>query len=480
VDVDGVSNTIYIDDPHYCCTSCGLPGTESTLAITNDLGLIRSIVGSTAATVKNVNLNDALIDTDNEIDNIGAIVGRVAIDGADFTFENNILGEVKIDVNGDNVGGMIGSLEAKAINIEGNINIATATNKSGGYVKSDKGYVGGLVGNAVASDKATLKNNTVNMKDNVEAGEGYAAGMIGSLTATAVEGVTNTVNVKDITAEDAYAAGLFGYMETTTGFAVLTASNVTAANIATGDLYAAGLVGQSNTKTGVALHNSTVEVKTALAAENGQLGGLIGNAATGAVTVNQDATANQNTTVNVAKMSGAYAAGGILGSNDTGVALTVYTGSKTTDPKWTNQVNVTVSEYENTKSAIFYTFADAYKYGSMQDVIGLQQAAVTIYENKLTVSGALDDAAKKAVHYDAHLDAGHTSLAAELYWGDNNGYVGYGHTGTYTISTAADYTGGSLVPKEVEGGYNYFQILSSQGVWPHVRSMIRKEAQTVG
>ena len=450
VDVDGTSSTIYIDDPHYCCTSCGLPGTESTLAITDDLGLIRSIVGTTAATVKNVNLNDVLIATDNKINNIGAIVGRVAIDGKDFTFENNVLGEVKIDVNGDNVGGMIGSLSANAITLKNNNNTSTAAGKTGGYVKSDKGYVGGLVGSAVAADAVTLENNKVALKDNVEAGEGYAAGLIGSLEATkAVTATNNTVNVKDITAAGSYAAGAIAYLKSDDK-AVFTGTNVKACNIASGNLYAGGLIGQSES-TGTALNNSTVEITTALAAENGQLGGLIGNAAKGDVTVNTTDTKNQNTTITIAKLQGGYAAGGILGSNNTGVALTVTTNHGGTGlSAWTNQVNVTASAYESTKSASDYTFAEAYKYGTMQDVIGYKQGNVTILNDRLTVSGALTDDAKKAVHYDAHLDTAHTSLAEELYWGDNNGYVGFGYTGNYTLNNAT-------VPSEVEGGYNYFK-----------------------
>lgn len=457
IDADGSSNTIYIDDPHYCCTSCGLPGTETTLTITDDLGLIRSIKNTATAKVTRVNLNDAYIVTENEIDNIGAIVGDVEITG-DFTFTDNALGEVKIDVNGDNVGGMIGNLSAAKLTITGNN--STNSKNDGGYVISDKGYVGGLIGNAVATDAVSLSNNTVVMQNNVEAGEGYAAGLVGSLEGSAaINANKNKVDVAEITAEEKYAAGLIGYMEGGAA-AILDGSNVKAQTVSTGDKYAGGLIGQAlvPAANGIYLRNSTVAITTELAAEEGEVGGLVGNALKAKkLVVNNNTATDQNTTVTVAKLSGAYAAGGILGSNSTAAPLTVYTGHKTGTGAWTNQVNVTVTAYNNTKDATYFVGGDRYKYGTMQDVIGYKQSAVTIFNDKLTVSGNLNDAAKKAVFYDAHVDDVHTTTAGEFYWGDTKGYVGFGYTGQYTLSSEADYTGGSPVLPEQENGYDYFK-----------------------
>lgn len=405
-----------------------------------------------------MNLNDVYINSTAAIDNIGAIVGRVEVTGT-FDFNNNALGEVKIDVNGNNVGGMIGKVKAAKLTV--NNNNSTNNKNDGGYVISDKDYVGGLIGNAESTDAVTMNGNTVVMQNNVEAGKGYADGMIGSLKAAkAINANDNTVNIAEITAVEKYAAGLVGKMESTGGAAIFDGSDVTVKTVSTDDKYAGGLIGQAKVPTanGIYLRNSTVAITTELAAEEGEVGGLLGNAQQAVrVAVNNNTTVDQTTTVKIAKLTGAYAAGGILGSNNTSVPLIVYTGHSDAAPIFTNAVDVTVTAYNNPKDATYFKGGDRYKYGTMQDVIGFKQANVTIYNDKLTVSGNLTDAAKKAVFYDAHVDGLHTTTAGEYYWGDTKGYVGFGYTGVYTLSDAANYTGGAPVLSEQENGYNYFK-----------------------
>ena len=458
-----------IDDPHYCCTSCGGPA-KAHIPMGDDLGLIRSIITTSGtATVKNVNLNDVLIKvekkvkaiTDKEaINNIGSIVGNVSITG-DFTFTDNALGEVKIIGNGEKVGGMIGSLVADGgkLTIEGNT--SKSTKKTGGYVKSDFDYVGGLIGYAEGA-AVKLNNNLVKMQDNVEAGKGYAAGMIGSLKSTDIlRASNNEVEIQEITAVESYAAGLVGNLDIAKS-AIFSKSKVTAMNISTGDMYAGGLIGQAQTGTSnLALRDSKVKVTTELAAENGQVGGLLGNIKkAGTVKINQDdITADHATTVELAKLTGAYAAGGILGSSDSGIKFILYTGHTTGTGAKTNSVTVKVTDYFNPKSATYYTGSDAYKYGTMQSIIGFKQGDVTIFTDKLTAENNLTDAKKKAVFYQAHPDAHHTTQPGEYYWGDTNNYVGFGDTGKYYLNASANFdtSANELQLSEQEDGYNYFK-----------------------
>jgi len=248
----GKKNTdvIYVDDPHFCCTSCGRPQVaetvESQLALTGNLGLIRSIKEEGDAMVEKVNLNDVMLSTTASIDSIGSIIGQVDTTG-DFTFENNKVGEVKIDVNGNYVGGMIGTVKANAITATNNT--VLSTKNDGGYVKSDKAYVGGMIGFAETTDGAArFESNSITMKNDIEATGGYAAGMIGSMKSSdVVVTKVSKVAVKDIISGDSYAAGLIGYLETGADMnASIQTSNVAANNVTVENQFAAGLIGQTN------------------------------------------------------------------------------------------------------------------------------------------------------------------------------------------------------------------------------------------
>ncbi len=158
---------IYIADPHLCCTSCGWKLDDHVLKTTEDdkdvevtaFGLIRTINNTTSATVKNVNLNDVDLQTTKSINNIGSLVGA-AVSGT-VTFTDNYVGRLKIDVAGDHVGGMIGFVNAtKRLVFDGENEVNGTTGQSG-YIKTAKGYVGGLIGalNVKGTDKVKIKKS---------------------------------------------------------------------------------------------------------------------------------------------------------------------------------------------------------------------------------------------------------------------------------------------------------------------------------
>lgn len=150
-------------DPHHCCTSCG-PARKMNL--TENLGLFRSIINDNSV-VKNIDLNDVYLKTDAPIDHIGSIVGYVDNEKAEFS--NNIIGEVKIDVNGHGVGGMAGAIETGELIANNNRVSGVGDEKyqplSSGYVISKKSFVGGLIGMAEVDGPVTVSATTILFKD---------------------------------------------------------------------------------------------------------------------------------------------------------------------------------------------------------------------------------------------------------------------------------------------------------------------------
>ena len=457
---DETETVIYVDDPHFCCTSCGRPEVAGTttdqLALNANLGLIRSIKEEGTAKVEKVNLNDVMLVTASAIDFIGSIVGQVDITGA-FTFENNQVGEVKIDVNGDCVGGMIGAVKAESISATSNTLLSTKND--GGYVISDKAYVGGLIGKSETTGTTTLNKNSVTLQFDIEADGGYAGGLIGSMNSAKEASLLNSgVAVEDIISGASYAAGLVGYAkggeDAKFGYLTVVANSITAVQE-----FAAGVVGQAevaDAKTTI-VNFVNVDVDDQIKATEGFVGGLIGQSATGNVRIGQaNPSKNNDNAVEVGKLAGSQSVGGVIGNNKAGSTVQILAPSKTANDETTTlSIDVNIADYENTypgrdAAQHFTTTSDLIYYGTMQDLVGLMQDDVTIVDTNLTVSGALTDAKKKAVLYDLHSDFQHDTTTGELYWGDNNGYVGYSQNGNYTLN-------GTTFVGEQQGQYNYYK-----------------------
>lgn len=501
---------IYILDPHFCCTTCGwnigtgkyVSDQETTgkdFALTS-WGLIRSIDNGEATTIKNVYLNDVYADQDG-VDNIGSVVG-IASNSTSITFDNNIIGEVEIDLNGDNVGGMIGSIASPKVIIT-NSKVANDSKKINGG-----NYVGGLIGYAASEEgdegntlKAiTVENSEVELSDGITAEE-FAGGMIGYAKAdgtAAAERINlqnNSVTVaNDITA-DVYSGGVAGYLEDYN--ITIVDQNVDAKNIkaigepaaddqddengdyaagfvgklkagnlarienadldVTGEIsannqYAGGLVGYSDITNALRLYSNDVTAGT-ISAENGYVGGELAYTPQGKVLVGKKDPVTENvkeiTNIEVGKLAGAYAVGGIVGNNANNAEVWVTASPKNGLAKGATKygtfINVAIGAFENTKGSTkeeldaYFTpegaDSKAQLAGTMSNILGMIDGKLYINEANLSVTDNLQSEMKIAVGYQQRPDQlGTPGTDVRKFWGDYNGYVGAGKSGMYYLT----------------------------------------------
>ena len=453
------NTAFYVDDPHLCCTSCGWkPAVYASTGAADavkvwSFGLIRAYgTETTAATtceIRNVNLSDVLLEDTGEgaigVNHIGSIIGYV--NGTSLTMEDNIVTNPKINVSGANIGGAAGNVK-----VTGDVNMTN--NRIGedgeeiGKVISTKGKVGGLVGNVETAAAVTLDKNTVTLSGDVQGAE-LIGGLAGNVTATgAVAFGSNksnydVVNVKNIKATtDSNVGGFAGNVETTStsvpairfNFAEVTVPG----EISAAKYYAGGIFGEaaSGGVAGVIRHNSaTVKVGT-IAATEGFVGGETGYVAKG--TANFGYVGNgHKTNIDVNLIKGAYAMGGLIGADATNVPVNVITknnGSAANDAS----ITIAIKDWNNTKSDGFAAFfgpsdTEAQRAGTISNVIGYMNGEVNITNAKdddakdlLIVTDYLNAAKKVAVGYKFHRDEHWTSITGPQFWGDTNGYVGYG------------------------------------------------------
>ena len=525
-------------DPHHCCTSCG---PVRKLNVSKNLGLFRSIINADTATVVKVNLNDVLLDTDAAIDNIGSLVGYVETPVA--YFEDNAIGEVKIDVNGENIGGMIGKSvnETSYTSINNVVTGKTSSGKDNGWIRSTKdnvggqaGYVkagnigvgggevdldgeivstggtkgktiygnnvGGCFGNAIATEESVAvsyfdvkvadqikgygnniggiagnvdaKKTTAINKNNVETPlieseeGGYVGGAVGHTQD--LEGATyndNEVNVDAINANgDSYVGGIAGRLDTKGGADFSGNKVVVDEQIYTVNQNAGGLIGLSKvegTEQSLNIFSADINVEL-IQAEEGYVGGEIGAVYKGRTVIGyekKDGTTDAthavadkayNTNVDIEKLAGAYAVGGLVGDNTAKVNVWAYV-TDARNNKW-SKVNIDINEFENTKDeAYFDNNNKEHAYGTMSNILGYMDADLYIYKKNdaLNVTDHLDKDMKAAVLYKWHPNRQYTVPENyAFYWGDTNGYVGWGHSGTYLIN------GSQVKADQIKGGFN--------------------------
>ena len=522
---DTYDQPVYAADPHICCTTCGFkqnalyynPGAAGTDAeVLESWGLIRSIVNGGDATIINVNLNDVRADQD-VTNNIGSLIGLVNITG-NLSFDYDRVGEVNINVPKKlYIGGMVGSLNNAA---DVTVKMSQVGNSYGntGYVKG-KQYVGGMFGRLGTNDvnNLTVEDSKVSLKE-VTATEDRVGGIAGwaKLTEnTDMDAVS--VTVKDLISAKEYSGGLYGELEAkkntwdevavvagdikaTNGnyaagqVAYLTATSiegtdnsVVADNIYAKGQFAAGLIGYDDAAT-VNLTDNDVTVKT-IEAGDGYVGGFVAYAHQGEVTVgthpNLDSDYRDfvnNVTVTEA-LKGAYNVGGLVGY----VANTAEVWVKTGNNKGVNRpeenvkshsyVNVDVKSFANTKGEgtdalkSYYnpegTEGMADKVGTFSNLVGQLKGLLIVNEKYMTVKDYLQSEMKEKVGYKVRVDQSATDGTIRKYWGDNNGYVGYGNAGNFyltnDVSSADNYvltdmhnqvTGDQIM---IEDGFNLYK-----------------------
>ena len=453
-----VTRPIYVYDPHICCTTCGwnrptagaTNGGGNGATLLTEFGLIRSIKnGDGDNEIKNVKLND--VHANGTIGNVGSLVGTYeATADNDLTLENNFVGEVRINVSGANVGGLIGNVEGVAdltidYNTVGNSQYETGEIKGGNFV-------GGAVGKLVAADDGTLTitDTTVDLAKNIEAATANAGGLVGLADIDDVVLTNDKVAAKNIKAVAGdNAAGFIADLQGNTAEVRAAVVDIEE-NIEAGNQYAAGLVAFDGAATSLTVFSSDIDANT-IKAENGYVGGEVAYADKGDVkfgynTYIRDEQASKHlfNDVDVETLAGAYNVGGFVGNNNNNANVYLY-GNATSTGASTSENSVAIGAFQNTKgegdalASYFKTTgseANSHLAGTMSNVVGKLDGKLYINNSKLTVDDNLNGEMKKAVGYTYHNDQAPTpDLAVRLFWGDSNGYVGFGKSGNYFIDT---------------------------------------------
>ena len=394
----------YFSDPHSCCTTCD---DGNDVKVEDNLGLIRGVYTEQTATIKNIKLNDVLIDTKSyKIPNVGSIAGTVYAK-SHVNLENNKTTNIRISNTGrdydysaaelervGNAGGQVGF----AYSENGNIRLKSSiieitkaeTDVDETFVKTVGHNAGGFIGLALAiNGTLTATSNSVKL-DEVSAKEGSnVGGIVGQLNYAATAGrvsdakvVIPTLFATELAKEKTSAThlntvsgnnvgGLIGYMinptENTNLFAIIGNVNVKATKkIQAENQFAGGLVGKAQMlkdgkqdngadNTILEIGYTTTDKKSEIGVEvatleatNGFAGGLVA-ANTGEVWVVNDylGTGGETSTVDVTigKLNTAFAGGGLIGENDDFVKVSAQPDG--------DHVNMTVNSWDNTWDGVF-------------------------------------------------------------------------------------------------------------------------------
>ena len=450
---DQTGQIIYTYDPHFCCTTCGwnrnisyLTDKGSAVEPMESFGLIRSIDNTVSATIKNVQLND--VYADQAVNDIGSLVGVVTKTG-NLTLDNNFVGEVRLECS-SNVGGLIGNIqEAEKVSI--NKNTVGSSSYSTGYVRGDSN-VGGMIGNFETNNPLSITNSKVILAKDISAAGDNAGGVAGNVKAGKTDLTTVSVEADTISAGGENAAGFIAKFEAEAGNNAITVTDakVSVAKNIESERYAAGLLANLSAPEtnvwGAEIKSGTIK------AEEGFVGGQIAvagyptanNVNFGYKTGNNNEPYNGKQLVNkveVDLLAGAFYVGGVIGDESTNTKVYIY-GDQDVSQKRSMNNEVNIKAFANTKSNLeaLYNPAGATaqfdKAGTMSNVAGVLNGNLYINETYLTVVDNLDGAMKVAVGYKYHNDQGATpNQNIRKFWGDANGYVGYGKSGNYFRGT---------------------------------------------
>jgi hypothetical protein len=561
---DGAST--YIDDPHWCCTSCWKPDiTGSKIKIGDNIGLFRSVINSDSVLITRINLNDVLLkDETNKHNNVGAVVGK--IDAKMTYLLDNIISEDKISMNGDSIGGMAGYIKSSEKLIVKDNRVLGSTNNSG-YVKSKLEYVGGaigyaggpgcltdtvaitdnivrftnptvstisglrdvagFVGNLTARCPITVLDNAITVTGNIEATgkftAGGFAGHIDNKPSAKKEIIMNdntvTVTKGDIKAAQHQAAGMVGRYDVKKSPITMLNDivSVETGSIIAGTNYAGGLIAHLHSDENVTLGDViddkvSVSVKTKIQAKdqfagglvgwselegksdtllvlsadvttpiveaiNGYVGGEIGQGAMGTYIFGADyddfneenLQIEQNVNIST-YLSGKYGVGGLLGHNASSNATPVFvlTG-KTPHNRAYSHIVVNVKSFNQTKKVDDFNKNEKNMFGTMSNILGYMQDDITFSGTKFTnpdgfdenyyldVTDNLTGALKTKLLYKYHGGQTHTAVndpTQQLYWGDNNGLVGWRSSGIYYLDPATVSPGEAT---DVEEAHNVYR-----------------------
>lgn len=473
----------YFVDPHSCCTSCS----AEDVKLTENLGLVRSIITTGKVTVKNFRLNDAEIIAENHvIPNVGSLTGFVYA-GNNILLDDNETSNVRVSNIGGFAGGQFGYVWNTAGNIvlQGSVNkkVNAETKVEDRFVKTVGSNAGGFIGKA-ASDQGYFRaiTNTVDLLEVSATNGSNVGGIAGAVeygaTQNRISGTTNVTIKKMFATELAKEAtnktrlnensgnnvgGVVGFIKndnlaataanTITIYGTLTAkvTEMTAENqfvgglIGSADMVKFDANDDANNKAilGIAtVDESKIKVNvTKMTAENGFAGGLVAKMISGDVKILKDAANDKAETVDVeiGELNTAFAGAGVIGENTDDVLIKGAEDDK-------DKLTVNVEAWNNTWTADLFENGHAAMTsvvlkklcGSFAHIIGHQNEDFDIWKAFVTISPAtgIADATKKALLFPLHTDATNTvGVATDLYWGDEAAYVGFSNkTGSYRIN----------------------------------------------
>lgn len=423
----------YFIDPHVCCTTCG----DYSVKVLKSLGLVRSIYTTGTVDVKNIALDDVLLQSEFPIDDIASIVGTIYADGK-VTLAQSATTNIRIDAVGDNIGGQYGNIYSKDVIdmdklLVGQEVAETSVDKV--FVKSQGDNVGGVAGNVVSENAVQVTAAVVHLNE-VSAEDGSnVGGLIGNDAFKAESYVENSeVKVDDIFATQMDSnktpdlqqtgnnvGGMIGNNIGSGNFEfkgeknTVVATNITAENQNVGGLVGFNKLTDAANEFKIAANKGAKEqvdvTVTTLQADNGYAGGLVGydrqskTTTIGAKGV-ADAQKSSGITVKIGKMTtpeggsdpyaegglnGAYAVGGLVGSN-TAIEEIIACANR--------PISVTIDALDNTWEESDFTKTDTYGYlnltqsdrykncGSFGTLLGLKNEKLYIDgKGSITVSG---------------------------------------------------------------------------------------------
>ena len=377
-------------------------------------GLISSIVAN-SVTINDINLYQAKLDKSAE--NVGAVVGSIVAKGAvEFGGSQNAVDEIDFTSAEDNVGGLVGSVKAASVNFSAaNLDVKIENVEGANNVGGLAGYVETTTGDA------KMNANTV-----------------------ATVEVTGNGN---IAAKGNNVGGAFGEVCAKDGFRIWSKLTVKANGITAGGYNAGGVAGHYDAEVasfGGGDSNSILDVTAKTISATGFLGsvkdgeyqiagnvgGLVGHAERGTFNVATTSAVNVTVTENLASICNV---GGLVGLCNVVAEI---------KGKSTGAVTVDVKKFKN-------TIGNANKYDSQEKklaigtfggMVGKISENLTILEpryNSVSENTTLFSVAeRKAMYFNERVaEEVNVNRGTNVFWGDNNNYLGLGAEGiVYTIA----------------------------------------------
>ena len=350
--------------------------------------------------------------------NVGGIVGNLAYGKGGLMWGTTDPGKDKTQFNKvekDDIDEGASILHGKVVvdNIFATENSKKATTAA--RWGSTGNNVGGFAGKALAAQQVVGKN--------------FSVGDKGGLQLVA----DGTVKATNLLAQGRYAGGLIGYNKQ--------------AEKATNDHQAATFISATTNKQ----RNTEVTIAY-LEATNSCAGGLVGQQVMGDLVISggaADAKNPSHVTVEIGKLSTAFAGGGLVGQNLDDVDID---GMWRADGKTATTVTANVTAWANTWDAANFTggFAGETTHalrmwcGSFDNLAGLVSEHFKVKNNaNIKTKGLIPNDTKKALLFQLHNDATNTKgVDTDPYWGDQLGYVGYADQTSFYLLNGSDYRQG--------------------------------------